>query len=210
MLASSSPATARSRFRISTGSEAFRRARSRASRRRSFSSPAAFRVKVTAAIPSTRARPLARTATRRRTNSLVLPVPAAASTRRLPSREFRMARRPAESEGGGILRTELQGIVHGHFMGTVTFSSTWGQSCFQGVPGRRRHQKAAVQGISHGHGHSWGQGVFHGDSHVLNRDSHVQGVHQGVHGDAHAQGRFRICRIGSRGRLSLRPTRSSS
>ncbi len=66
-------------------------------RRRNFSSPAALCVNVTAAILSIVVLPWARTATMRLTNSLVLPVPAEASTIRLSSREVRIRSRAASS-----------------------------------------------------------------------------------------------------------------
>ena len=59
------------------------RARSSRSRRRSFIVVAAFSVKVTAAISSSRAPPERTIASRRSTSSVVLPVPAPASTTRL-------------------------------------------------------------------------------------------------------------------------------
>src|SRR4029453_5128875 len=70
---------------------------SSSARRRSLRSPAAFSVKVTATIWSTRALPPASMAMIRRTSSLVLPVPAAASTIRLTSSWLHMAARASSS-----------------------------------------------------------------------------------------------------------------
>ena len=81
------------------------RARSSLSRRRSFSSPAAFSVKVTASIWSTRALPVARTLTIRVTSSVVFPVPAAASTSSDSSSEVRIRSRSAASTSMGSVMT---------------------------------------------------------------------------------------------------------
>ena len=69
------------------------RARSSRSRNRSLSSPAAFSVNVTATILSTSVRPSARMRTIRPTSSVVLPVPAAASTTSVSSRCWRSVSR---------------------------------------------------------------------------------------------------------------------
>ena len=67
------------------------RARSSSSRNRSFSSPAAFSLKVTATICSiARRRPVSMSRTTRLTSSVVLPVPAAASTMRVSSSASQM------------------------------------------------------------------------------------------------------------------------
>ena len=66
-------------------------------RRRSFNSPAAFSVNVTATISRTLARPSASTRTIRFTSSVVLPVPAAASTTSVSSSASRMSRRASSS-----------------------------------------------------------------------------------------------------------------
>jgi len=76
------------------------RATSSASRSRNFSSPAAFSVNVTATIPSTFARPVARIRTIRFTSSVVFPVPAAASTTRVWSRARAIAARASRSCNG--------------------------------------------------------------------------------------------------------------
>ena len=81
------------------------RARSSPSRRRSFSSPAAFSVNVTARISPTSAAPVASTLTMRVTSSDVFPVPAAASTRRLSSSDDRMRSRAAASTKSGSVMT---------------------------------------------------------------------------------------------------------
>ena len=84
--ASSRPVSARlSRVRVSESGAAALRARSSRARSRSFSSPAAFSVNVTATICPTVARPSARIVTIRPTSSVVFPVPAAASTIRVSS-----------------------------------------------------------------------------------------------------------------------------
>ena len=67
--------------------------RSSSCRRRSFSSPAAFSVNVTATRFPTPAFPVASTRTIRRTSSVVLPVPAAASTTNVESRSLAIASR---------------------------------------------------------------------------------------------------------------------
>ena len=69
------------------------RALSISPRSRSFSSPAAFSVKVTATIRSSSARPPASAATIRLTSAVVLPVPAAASTISVVSRSLRIRSR---------------------------------------------------------------------------------------------------------------------
>ena len=74
------------------------RARSSRSRSRSFSSPAAFSVNVTATISPTSARPSASIVTIRPTSSVVLPVPAAASTISVSSRLVAIASRAAASD----------------------------------------------------------------------------------------------------------------
>ena len=79
------------------GSVAFARARSSSSRSRSFSSPAAFSVNVTATISTIVARPVASTRRMRFTSSVVLPVPAAASTISVSSRSLAIAARASAS-----------------------------------------------------------------------------------------------------------------
>ena len=94
MRASSSCGSAPVRsWRASAGRPGSCRARSISPRSRSFSSPAAVSVKVTATMPSRRPRPAMRTATMRPTSSVVLPVPAAASTTSVVSRSPRMRSR---------------------------------------------------------------------------------------------------------------------
>ncbi len=78
------------------------RSRSRRSRSRSFNSPAAFSVKVTATILSTVVRPSARIRTIRPTSSVVLPVPAAASTTSVSSRAVAISARAAASDKAAV------------------------------------------------------------------------------------------------------------
>src|SRR5678816_729231 len=97
--------------RSRSGSRASVRATSSASRSRSLSSPAAFSVKVTATMPCTSARPLARIRTIRFTSSVVLPVPAAASTTSVSSSAVAMVCRACWSANGFmLLRTFAQGL----------------------------------------------------------------------------------------------------
>ncbi len=77
------------------------RARSSSWRRRSFNSPAALLVNVTATIWLMVVRPVASTATMRAISSVVLPVPAEASTSRLSASEVRMRSRAARSSSCG-------------------------------------------------------------------------------------------------------------
>ena len=81
----------------SAGCRLVSRARSSSWRSRSFSSPAALLVNVTATMWSMVVAPLARTLTMRATSSVVLPVPAEASTNRLSASEVRMRSRAARS-----------------------------------------------------------------------------------------------------------------
>ena len=81
MCASSKSCTASSSSALAADfGAAFARDRSSSSRRRSFSSPAAFSLNVTATISPIAARLFSISATMRPTSSVVLPVPAAAST----------------------------------------------------------------------------------------------------------------------------------
>ena len=98
--ASSRFCTASSSRAATSGDVVSRRSISSRSRSRSFSSPAAFSVNVTATISRTLARPSARTRTIRFTSSVVLPVPAAASTTSVSSSASRMRRRAASSVCG--------------------------------------------------------------------------------------------------------------
>ena len=79
--------------RDSSSGEAPCRAFSSSERRRSFISPAARSVKVTARMRSSAVAPLRTSATMRATSSVVLPVPAAASTIKVARRSPRMRSR---------------------------------------------------------------------------------------------------------------------
>src|SRR5215207_2333155 len=80
------------------------RAFSSSVRMRSFSSPAAFSVNVTATMSLIFARPVATSRTMRATSSVVLPVPAAASTTRVSSRALRIKSRSTASSRTGVSR----------------------------------------------------------------------------------------------------------
>ena len=85
--------------RSSSGTRASARALSSRSRRRSFMVVAAFSVKVTAAISSSRAAPVRTIASMRSTRSVVLPVPAPASITRLVAWSRRARSRASSSTG---------------------------------------------------------------------------------------------------------------
>ena len=89
------------------------RSRSISARRRSFISPAAFSVKVTATMPCSSPRPDWSRARMRPTSAVVLPVPAAASTTNVASRSSPMRSRAAASASGrrrhGCLRSSTRG-----------------------------------------------------------------------------------------------------
>src|SRR5712691_9114411 len=95
--ASSSVSSASSSAAQTARSVAFARSRSSSSRSLSFSSPAAFSVNVTATISFIVARPVARICRIRAISSVVLPVPAAASTISVSSRSFEIACRASVS-----------------------------------------------------------------------------------------------------------------
>ncbi len=104
----------------SVSDAAWVRATSSASRSRSFNSPAAFSVNVTATIPFTSARLLARMRTMRFTSSVVLPVPAAASTTSVSSRAVAMACRAELSASfilslSCLLQTPANGLLPSTF-----------------------------------------------------------------------------------------------
>ena len=96
---SSTSRAAPTRSRSSSGSASVARARSSRSRRRSFMVVAAFSVKVTAAISSSRAAPARTIASMRSTRSVVLPVPAPASSTRLVAWSRRARSRASSSTG---------------------------------------------------------------------------------------------------------------
>ncbi len=99
------------------------RACSISSRSRSFSSPAAFSVKVTATISPMRARPSASVFTIRATSSVVLPVPAAASTTSVVSR--------CGADAGTVVVVDEGPTGHAHFILRSSVSSASARESFR-------------------------------------------------------------------------------
>ena len=110
MRASSSSSSARSSRSRSSGVASVR-AFSISLRRRSFISPAAFSVNVTATIRSSVPAPARTSPTMRPTRAVVLPVPAAASTKKLVPNSVRIRRRAVSvgKIGHGDARTARSG-----------------------------------------------------------------------------------------------------